>query len=128
MNERYPILIRRYLATFVDFCFIFTIAIVIGKYVIGEGVSNIGGSVLIFIIPFLLYEPIFTSFSATLGQFIFRFRVRKLDEKSKISLFYAYCRYFVKGFLGIVSLMTIPAREDRRAIHDLAADSIVVEA
>jgi uncharacterized RDD family membrane protein YckC len=34
----------------------------------------------------------------------------------------------VKYLLGIVSFLTVPARKDRRAIHDLSADTIVIEA
>jgi uncharacterized RDD family membrane protein YckC len=34
----------------------------------------------------------------------------------------------VKALLGIISFLTLPARQDRRAIHDLAARTLVVEA
>jgi len=34
----------------------------------------------------------------------------------------------VKYLLGIISMLTIPARADRRAIHDFATDTIVIEA
>jgi hypothetical protein len=37
-------------------------------------------------------------------------------------------RMLVKYLLGIVSFLTVPARKDRRAIHDLSADTIVIEA
>jgi uncharacterized RDD family membrane protein YckC len=34
----------------------------------------------------------------------------------------------VKYLLGVISFLTMPTRSDRRAIHDLAAETIVVEA
>jgi uncharacterized RDD family membrane protein YckC len=37
-------------------------------------------------------------------------------------------RMLVKYLLGIISFLTVPARQDRRAIHDLSADTIVTEA
>lgn len=128
MKEQYPILVRRYLASLIDTLFSFAIAVLVGKCLIAKGFTLDGVSALILVIPFLVYEPILTSYFATLGQFIFRFRVRKLDHKSRISPIHAYFRYFIKITLGIVSLLTIPARKDRRAVHDLAAESIVVEA
>jgi hypothetical protein len=75
-----------------------------------------------------LYEPVFTSFAVTLGQALMRFRVRQFGTLKRIPIHLAYLRIIVKYFLGGVSALTIPARSDRRGIHDLTVDSIVVNA
>ena len=45
-----------------------------------------------------------------------------------ISLLQAYVRLLVKYCLGVISVLTIPARQDRRAIHDFATETVVIEA
>jgi uncharacterized RDD family membrane protein YckC len=126
MTEKYPILLRRYLATLVDFLVAFSIAVAIGKTLSVNGELSYNASWWIIVLPFLIYEPILTTVYSTFGQFVFRFRVRKLDEKNKINLGQAFIRVIIKYLLGWISLMTIPARGDRRAMHDLATGSIVV--
>jgi uncharacterized RDD family membrane protein YckC len=74
---------------------------------------------------FACYEPLLTSFFCTIGQAIMGFRVRKVAG-GRISVVQAYVRVIVKYLLGMLSFLTMPARADRRAIHDLAAGTIVV--
>jgi uncharacterized RDD family membrane protein YckC len=69
-----------------------------------------------------------TVFLCTLGQAVMRFRVRKADDLSRVSLVQVYIRIVVKYLLGVISFLTMPARRDRRAIHDLAGGTIVIEA
>jgi uncharacterized RDD family membrane protein YckC len=126
MTEKYPILLRRYLATLVDFIVAFSIAVAIGKSLSMNSNLSTDLSMWIFILPFLIYEPLMTTVYSTVGQFVFKFRVRKLDEKNKINFGQAFVRIIIKYLLGWISLMTIPARADRRAMHDLATGSIVV--
>lgn len=57
-----------------------------------------------------------------------RIRVRTPDGNNRIGIAHAFMRMVVKYLLGLISFLTVPARKDRRAIHDLAARSIVVEA
>ena len=78
---------------------------------------------------FLLYDPLFTSFSgATLGQRLFGLRVRKeTDTTQKIIFPLALIRFLVKATLGWISLLTVQASAQRKAIHDLLVGSVVVE-
>lgn len=80
---------------------------------------------ILFIVIFL-YEPICTSKFCTLGQFAMDYRVRTLIGHERIGVFHAIWRFIVKALLGIISLMTIPARADRRGIHDIVSGTIVL--
>ena len=126
MTNEYPSLIRRYLGSFLDFIVAFSIAILVAKIVGNSEYLEARTSVIVFFLPFIMYEPIMTATSATLGQLVFGFRVRKMDEKTKINVGFAFLRLLIKYLLGIISLLTIPGRKDRRAIHDLVTASIVV--
>lgn len=128
MTENYPVLVRRYLATLVDLIVPFSIAAVFGRTLSANFDLSDPASALILMLPFLIYEPLLTSTCATFGQLIFKFRVRKLNETNRINIGQAYVRLILKYLLGSISLLTIPARIDRRAIHDLATRSIVINA
>jgi uncharacterized RDD family membrane protein YckC len=79
------------------------------------------------LIILLTYEPFLTSYSRTVGQRLMRIRVGKNDDPTqKISLINAYIRWFIKGLLGWISFIAIHFNNERRAIHDLASDSIMV--
>jgi hypothetical protein len=127
MNDNYPSVFRRYFAAVVDMIVAFSIAVFIGKYLSPTGEIT-HTNVWAIILAFFLYEPVLTITYATVGQLIFRFRVRRLDKKNKISIFQALPRFIIKYLLGWLSLMTVPARADRRAMHDLATNTIAVNA
>jgi hypothetical protein len=50
-----------------------------------------------------------------------RIRVRTKEGLQRVGLDQAFGRMIVKYLLGIISFLTVPARADRRAIHDLAS-------
>ena len=122
----YPSVFRRYLSTLLDvlllWCWVFAVTRI-------PAVTESNWTVLAAIAPVILtYEPVLTAFRCTAGQWVFRIRVRKFDGGERISVSEAYARLLVKYLLGIISMLTIPARADRRAIHDFATDTIVIEA
>ena len=128
MVSEYPTILRRYLATLIDGAFIIFIFIT-SSYILQQDnkivlILRIGITVTIYFI----YEPICTSKFATLGQWIMKIRVRKLPNLEKISIISAYIRIFIKIFLGLISFFTIPITKGRRAIHDFAVGSIVIDA
>lgn len=128
MSTTYPNLARRYFAAVLDFCFILTMLWAISRLLLAAGYTNEDMGVWLFLLPFMLYEPILSSRFATLGQFVFSFRVRKLSEVEKADIWQTLPRTLLKYMLGFVSLLTLPARKDRRSIHDLLSNTIVVEA
>ncbi len=125
-DGKYPSLTRRYIATAIDVGFVIGAIILIG-YLFDEA-SEAGVKIRVGLILFLffVYEPLCTSRFCTLGQKIMRVRVRRYPSLKRISLLMAYTRILIKAFLGILSFFTLPFSQKRRAIHDLAARSIVV--
>jgi uncharacterized RDD family membrane protein YckC len=84
---------------------------------------------MIFIFLFVLYDPIFiSSFGATIGHSKANISVKRENNPNKNILFHlAIIRYFLKVFLGWLSLLTITGNEKRRAIHDFVAGSVVIK-
>ena len=75
-----------------------------------------------------VYEPVSMTLGYTLGNYLMKIRVRKFENaEKKINLLQAYIRLVIKFFLGWLSFITIGFNKERRAIHDLAAGTIVIE-
>ena len=123
---RYPNVLRRYLGTLLDGVLLFSVLLTIAK--IGVTPESERWFLVLFCTLVLLYEPIFTVYSCTLGQALMRMRVR--DEKTlrRISVSQAYNRVFVKYFLGWISFLTLPFQQRRQAVHDLFTNTLVIEA
>jgi uncharacterized RDD family membrane protein YckC len=123
---KYPNILRRYFATVVDgivlWCIFYAIAQTPALTQRGALAYWILGASL------LLYEPLLTRYACTLGQALMSIRVRTANGLARIDLDQAFGRMIVKYFLGIISFLTVPARKDRRAIHDLSSGTIVIEA
>lgn len=124
-DHLYPRLVRRYKALLIDGLLIFFILIII-MLIVQD--SDLRTPIMISsaLIILLTYEPLMTSYSKTIGQRLMRIKVgRYRDPDKKISLLNAYIRWFIKGLLGWVSFLTIHFNPERRAIHDLASDSVM---
>ena len=124
----YPTIVRRYLATVIDGILILSVMIV-SSYIFSQDADYIRiFRIGIILSMFLIYEPLCTSKFCTLGQKIMGIRVRRISSLKKISLFQAYVRIVVKILLGIISFFSIIFSVKKRAIHDFASGSIVLEA
>ena len=121
----YPSVLRRYLAALLDLAVIWIC--VLGLTRISAVANSSWGMPAAAATVIVLYEPLFTSFLCTLGQALMRFRVVDHEKRNRVPLVRVYTRVIVKYVLGFISALTIPARSDRRAIHDLTVDSIVVD-
>lgn len=101
MQEKYPLVLKRVQAITIDTCLIivlmFTFTITLEYF---ENVPNwIRAS--LFSGLFLLYEPICSTFGATLGNYFLDIRVRKNSNSGKqINLIQAFIRYFFKMLFG----------------------------
>jgi len=123
---KYPSVLRRYLSTLLDILILWSFVYLVTRIpVLVNSDRGVAATVLPVI---LIYEPILTAFRCTIGQWVFRLRVRSFENKERISIPQAYGRLFGKYLLGAISVLTIPARPDRRAIHDFATKTIVIEA
>jgi uncharacterized RDD family membrane protein YckC len=123
---QYPRLIKRYKALLIDgLLLLFTL---IAIMVIVQN-SDLRTPIMVssaFII-LLTYEPFLTSYSKTVGQRLMKIRVgRHGNPLERINLLNAYIRWFIKGLLGWVSFITIHSNPERRAIHDIASDSVMI--
>jgi uncharacterized RDD family membrane protein YckC len=126
-SNAYPNLLRRYLGAVVDWIVIVLIVVSIGQLpFLSRDTHGFGTTLLLLVL--LNYEPVLTRFLCTAGQAVMRFRVREIDSGSPPPIWRLYVRVVVKASLGLISFLTLPARADRRAIHDLAANTLVVEA
>lgn len=120
----YPRLVRRYLVTFLDAWFVFSIFLLLIYALPGSEVAWLRVGIIATIV--LFYEPVFTSRSCTLGQKLLGVRVRRSDDLSPISIFQAYARLVVKFLLGWISFLSLAFNYERRAIHDFAVGSVVI--
>lgn len=125
----YPVLVKRIQSVFIDTVFIvgmmFLFSAILSSF---EQVPDwVRMSVFIFI--WVVYEPLFVTIGCTLGNYVIGVRVRKHNDfNARINLFSALIRYAVKMALGWLSFVTIHTSNQRRAIHDLAAGSVMIYA
>ncbi|GAB4093791.1 RDD family protein [Flaviaesturariibacter terrae] len=74
-----------------------------------------------------IYEPLCTTLGFTVGNLVKGIRVRRASDPSKrINFFAALLRYVLKMCLGWISFLTMHSNRERRAIHDLAAGSVMI--
>jgi uncharacterized RDD family membrane protein YckC len=132
LREQYPGLERRYFATIVDFFTIVFIIIATLRILEGLDVHTETARKWAILAPVFIYEAFLTSTFGTLGQHLFRFRVRRFRKGDpeirlkRINIVQAYIRLFLKYLLGALSCLTMPANPQRRALHDLTVGSVVI--
>lgn len=127
ITTSYPRLIRRVKAMLIDgMLILFTLVLIM--ILVGERASRPTVMITSTILLVLFYEPVLTSYAQTIGQRLMKIKVIAFDQPNKrIHIGKAYVRWIAKGLLGWLSFITINFDKDRRAIHDLASDSIMVE-
>jgi uncharacterized RDD family membrane protein YckC len=75
-----------------------------------------------------VYEPLCTSLGGTLGNHFKGIRVRRAaDTSRRLSFFAAFIRYVLKISLGWISFLTIHSNPHKRAIHDFASGSVMIQ-
>ena len=123
----YPTISDRIQSTFIDTVFIvammFVFASILDKYENTPGWIRIA----LFFGIWGVYEPLCTCCGFTIGNYLKCIRVRrKSDRNRKINILQAFVRYILKISLGWISFLTVHTNSHRRAIHDLAAGSVMV--
>ena len=123
-----PSLVSRIKATVIDFLillFVFAISSVVIDAV-GGAPSFVRGAILIFMV--YLYDPLLTClYGGTLGHRILGLRVARYDyPEQRISIIRSSIRFIIKYTLGWLSLFTVTASDEKRAIHDFASGSILL--
>lgn len=129
-QENFPSLVKRFQSLLIDQVFII-ICIATFSLLLADTDQESTGALRGFLLfgLFFLYEPFCMAFGCTIGNYIAGIRVRRFKARDKrISIFNSYLRFIVKIFLGIISFFTVTSNKSKRAIHDMAAGSIVVYA
>jgi len=125
----YPELTRRYLSSAIDGFLLLVAGIAIAVTLQGEDTTGAVARVLLILALATSYEPVLTSRLCTVGQQVTGIRVRRYDDHTqRISLPRAYLRTAVKVVLGLYSFFAMGFNAERRAAHDLAVGSIVLNA
>jgi|ERR1043165_10219672 uncharacterized RDD family membrane protein YckC len=126
----YPPLIKRFQSLIIDQLFIIVCMAVLSNLLpAGDGHNTdiLKGGLLFGL--FFVYEPFCMAFACTIGNLITGIRVRKLGNHSeRINILQSYIRFVFKLFLGIISFFTVTGNENRQAIHDMAAGSVMIYA
>ena len=128
----YPSLFRRVGATLVDLSVLAVIAYFMVSGPLGSERLWLQASSVLGLA--LLYEPVFTAFGVTLGQAIFGTRVRHHESLERITLKKSLLRFFTKYVANVFGGASangwhrVHPRTDLRAIHDVTADTVVINA
>ena len=124
----YPSLSDRVQSTFID-----TIFIIILMYASASALDRYENApgwirIALFFGIWGVYEPLSTTLGCTIGNYLKGIRVRQVSNSSKrINIIQAFFRYVLKISLGWISFLTIHSNPQKRAIHDLAAGSVMVK-
>jgi uncharacterized RDD family membrane protein YckC len=123
---RYPNLLRRYVASLIDGALVFGAFLFYMRDPLHYAQS--GDPIYWPLLLLLLYEPLLTRYACTLGQLAMGIRVRSEPGGQAVPVWRLYFRLSVKFLLGILSFIFMPGHAKKRAIQDIAAGTIVVDA
>lgn len=128
MEEKYPLLKTRIQSTLIDSVVIIIMLAIVANIIDYFPETTETVRMLLFVLVFVLYEPICVAYGCTLVNYISKIRLRSAEDTSKrINLFQAIFRYPIKAVLGIISFFTINVNPRKRAIHDMLTGSVVIE-
>jgi uncharacterized RDD family membrane protein YckC len=127
MQENYPSVLDRTKSTLIDTIIIIACMILFTDILdMFKNVPDWTRATLF--ISLLLYEPICTTFGATLGNDKMKIRVRKnSDSTQSINIFQAIIRYFIKVVFGWISFITIFISPKSRTLHDIISGSVMIK-
>jgi uncharacterized RDD family membrane protein YckC len=128
MEAQYPELKTRIQSAFIDLIFI--VVLMFACTALLDRMTNPPDwlRVAMFLTIWLVYEPLCTTLGGTIGNRMNGIRVRKsTDLNTTINIFQSLLRYVLKLALGWISFLTIHSSTERRAIHDLAAGSVMIK-
>lgn len=124
--DNYPSLLKRFQSNFIDR--VVTYSLIGAFFYCSMQIDADSWTLKILAIAAALsYEPVTVSiFRRTIGQRMTGIRVLSLTVDQKISLLNAYIRFFLRLILGWISFLAIHFNKERRALHDLATDTVLV--
>jgi len=128
MKSQYPSLIDRFQSLLID-----SILIILFMFILSSTIPNFEKfpntlKILLFFVPWAIYEPLATTLGFTLGNYISGIRVRRFkNAKMKINFFQSFVRFLIKVLFGWLSIITIFTNKRRRALHDLLSGSVMIK-
>lgn len=129
MENEFATLLDRIKAVVIDSCILIIVMYTVSEVLnLFEVVPNyIRISIAAFL--FVFYDPIFTSnLGGTIGHTFANITVKKDDHNDEnINFFKALLRFLLKASLGWISMLTVTGNKKKKAIHDLAANSVVLK-
>src|SRR5436190_18757884 len=107
-STEYPNLSDRVQSTFIDTIFIILAMFAIASVLDKSENAPTWVKIVLFVLIWVIYEPLCTTLGFTLGNFIKGIRVRQHSNMVKrINIFQAILRYLIKILLGWLSFLTI---------------------
>jgi uncharacterized RDD family membrane protein YckC len=125
----YASLLRRYQALVTDGVVYFVVGLValFGPSMLELSARSTRSLLVAFILFLLLYEPVLVAIrGGTLGHFRYGIRVVSASSGQRLGLPRALGRGFLKGLLGVLSLVFMLVTRRAQSLHDLAFGSVVV--
>jgi uncharacterized RDD family membrane protein YckC len=131
MEIRHPELKTRIQSTFID-TLLMVVLMFMAAWIFDKAGMNDENAGWVKAVTFIciwgVYEPLATTLGCTAGNYLMGIRVRQHESTGgKINILQAYLRFIIKLLLGWISFLTIHSNKERRAIHDLAAGSVMIE-
>jgi uncharacterized RDD family membrane protein YckC len=128
MLQKYPELKKRVQSTMIDTVSIVFLSLVFANIFDKFDYVLVDVRIIIFMGIIFGYEPLCTTFGATLGNYLTGIRVRKnTDSTKRINIVQAFIRYPFKLALSWVSFLTVSTNAKRRAIHDIVSGSVMIK-
>jgi hypothetical protein len=124
----YPSLSDRVQSTFMDGIFIIIMMFLAGT--IMDRYENVPDwiRIIVFVGLWAVYEPLCTTLGGTIGNHFKSIRVRNIyNVKRRINIGQAFLRYVIKCLLGWLSFLTMHSNQEKRAMHDFAAGSVMIK-
>ena len=126
-QNEYPLLSDRVQSSFIDGILIIILMFVFASWLDRYENAPDWIRIALFFGLWAVYEPLCTTLGGTLGNQLKGIRVRRhADTDRNINFFQAFVRYILKISLGWISFLTIHTNAERRAIHDLVAQSVMI--
>lgn len=129
-KPQYSSLVKRVQAVMIDSALVLVVAFMVFSVIDSTIIDAPNIKAIVFFLLFIFYDPLMiTGAGATAGQSMMSLSVRKAsNHDEKVPFVLAVIRFVVKVLLGWVSLLTVTANPEKRAIHDFASDSVVLQA
>lgn len=127
-HNNYPTLLRRIQSIFIDSIIILTTMVCLTVFIsYFEATPDwIKGTLFFALVG--IYEPILIASGGTIGNRVMKIQVMQYnDGKKTVNIFQSYIRFIVKLFFGWLSFITIHMNVQKRALHDLASGSVMIQ-